>query len=324
MLVRCPKCNFSQPQDQYCAQCGIDMLSFKPIDLPIHKKLVKSGLFQFMFVLILGTMIAYLVVNTNQPQQWVQRINRFKTLSIPNSAPVKTALAEASTENTDDMTAAAPPPPPPEVVIEAASQQQLNNFANTNTDRTQTTSAAIASKTHAIKVKIMMIEIDREFLNSLFQYAQNQNFLLTDSGIKAASIPDLMKKINIPFVTLKSTNDPAEIDQIFSQWSGNNSPNEQDTAGLQLDLKSQKKSKGLLSVDIKLSRSSYQSLTTLFEFNFEAAKNSTLLINGRNLLSEFEFKNQLHSISPFNIFKSVDFKNEKTEFAILVEIQSQD
>ena len=67
MLVRCPKCNFSQPQDQYCAQCGIDMLSFKPIDLPIHKKLLKSGLFQFMFVLVLGTIIAYLVVNTNHP-----------------------------------------------------------------------------------------------------------------------------------------------------------------------------------------------------------------------------------------------------------------
>ncbi len=320
MLVRCPKCNFSQPQDQYCAQCGIDMLSFKPIDLPIHKKLLKSGLFQFMFVLVLGTIIAYLVVNTNQPQQWVQRINRFKTLSVPNSAPVKTTLAESS-ENIEDLAVATAAPA--EVIIEAASQELVNSFATTNTERSQATSAA-ASKTQALKVKIMMIEIDREFLNSLFLYAQNQNFLLSDSGIKAASIPDLMKKINIPFVTLKSTNDPVEIDQIFSQWSGQNSPNEQDTAGLQLDLKSHIKSKGLLSVDIKLSRSNYQSLTTLFEFNFEAVKNSTLLVNGRNLLSEFEFKNQLHSVSPFNIFKSVDFKSEKTEFAILVEIQSQD
>lgn len=320
MLVRCPKCNFSQPQDQYCAQCGIDMLSFKPIDLPIHKKLLKSGLFQFMFVLVLGTIIAYLVVNTNQPQQWVQRINRFKTLSVPNSAPVKTTLAESS-ENIEDL--AVDTAAPAEVIIEAASQELVNSFATTNTERSQATSAA-ASKTQAIKVKIMMIEIDREFLNNLFLYAQNQNFLLTDSGIKAASIPDLMKKINIPFVTLKSTNDPVEMDQIFSQWSGQNSPNEQDTAGLQLDLKSHRKSKDLLNVDIKLSRSNYQSLTTLFEFNFEAVKNSTLLVNGRNLLSEFEFKNQLHSVSPFNIFKSVDFKSEKTEFAILVEIQSQD
>ncbi len=301
------------------------MLSFKPIDLPIHKKLLKSGLFQFMFVLVLGAAIAHLVVNTNQPQQWVQRINRFKTLSVPNSVPIKTTLTESS-ESIEDLTTNRPA----EVVIEAASQQQVDSFSNPNLDRSRAiqpiaaTTSATAAKTQAIKVKIMMIEIDREFLNSLFQYAQNQNFLLTDSGIKAASIPDLMKKINISFVTLKSSNDPVEIDQIFSQWSGNNNPNEQDTAGLQLDLKSQRKSKGLFSVDIKLSRSNYQSLTTLFEFNFEAVKNSTLLINGRNLLSEFEFKNQLHSISPFNIFKSVDFKNEKTEFAILIEIQSQD
>lgn len=320
MLVRCPKCNFSQPQDQYCAQCGIDMLSFKPIDLPFHKKLLKSGLFQFFFILALGAAIAHLVVNTNQPQQWVQRINRFKTLSVPNPEPVKTMTTNESSESIEDLTTVTPK----EVVVEVASQQQLNNFASASTEPRIQTSSATAAKTQAIRVKILMIEIDREFLNNLFQYAQNQNYLLTDSGIKAASIPELMRKINIPFVTLKSTNDKTEIEQIFSQWSGNNQSNEQEAAGLQLDLKSQKKSKDLLNVDIKLSKSSYQAQTTLFEFSFDAVKNSTLLINGRNLLSDFEFRNQLHNISPFNIFKSVDFKNEKTEFAILIEIQSQD
>ncbi len=320
MLVRCPKCNFSQPQDQYCAQCGIDMLSFKPANLPVHKKLLKSGLFQFLFVLVLGASVAHLVVNTNQPQQWVQRINRFKTLSVPNTTEAELTETSDQIEKIDDPLSS----PPAEVVIEATSQQQVDGFANTNSERSQASASSTVAKTQTIGIKILMIEIDREFLNNLFLYAQSQNFLLTDSGIKAASIPDLMKKINIPFVTLKSTNDKAEIEQIFSQWSGNNRSNEQDAAGLQLDVKSQKKTKDLLSVDIKLSKSSYQSLTTLFEFNFEAVKNSTLLVNGRNLLSEFEFKNQLHNVSPFNIFKSVDFKNEKTEFAILIEIQSQD
>ena len=250
----------------------------------------------------------------------MQRINRFKTLSVPNTTEAELTETSDQIEKIDDPLSS----PPAEVVIEATSQQQVDGFANTNSERSQASASSTVAKTQTIGIKILMIEIDREFLNNLFLYAQSQNFLLTDSGIKAASIPDLMKKINIPFVTLKSTNDKAEIEQIFSQWSGNNRSNEQDAAGLQLDVKSQKKTKDLLSVDIKLSKSSYQSLTTLFEFNFEAVKNSTLLVNGRNLLSEFEFKNQLHNVSPFNIFKSVDFKNEKTEFAILIEIQSQD
>ncbi len=320
MLVRCPKCNFSQPQDQYCAQCGIDMLSFKPAHLPVHKKLLKSGLFQFMFVLVLGASVAHLVVNTNQPQQWVQRINRFKTLAVPNTTQVQMTETTNQAKKIDEPVSM----PPAEVIIEAASQQQVDSFATASLERSQSSPSSTVSKTQTVGIKVLMIEIDREFLNNLFLYAQNQNFLLADSGIKAASIPDLMKKINIPFVTLKSTNDKVEIEQIFSQWSGNNRSSEQDAAGLQLDVKSQKKTKDLLSVDIKLSRSSYQSQTILFEFNFEAVKNSTLLVNGRNLLSEFEFKNQLHNVSPFNIFKSVDFKNEKTEFAILIEIHSQD
>lgn len=332
MLVRCPKCNFSQPQDQYCAQCGIDMLSFKPIDLPFHKKLLKSGLFQFFFVLVLGAVIAYLVVNTNQPQQWVQRINRFKTLSVPNSSPTKTAIVNESTDNTQNLAAAAPT----EVMIESASQQQVDQFANTNIDRSRaiqptTTTTAAASKTKVLKVKIMMIEIDREFLNNLFQLAQNQNMLLVDSAVKAASIPDLLKKINIPYVTLKNINNQIDIDKIFTLWSGSSRSTEQDTLGLQIDIKTlqvdinpQSETSDVVTTAIKISKSSYQNLTTAFELNYVLVKNSTLLISGRSLLSDFEFKNQLHNTPPFNVYKSIDFKNEKTEFAILIEIQSQD
>ncbi len=29
MMVNCPKCGFSQPQDQYCASCGVDMDAFR-------------------------------------------------------------------------------------------------------------------------------------------------------------------------------------------------------------------------------------------------------------------------------------------------------
>jgi hypothetical protein len=28
-MVNCPKCGFSQPQDQYCASCGVDMVAFR-------------------------------------------------------------------------------------------------------------------------------------------------------------------------------------------------------------------------------------------------------------------------------------------------------
>jgi len=29
MMVNCPKCGFSQPKDQYCASCGVDMIAYR-------------------------------------------------------------------------------------------------------------------------------------------------------------------------------------------------------------------------------------------------------------------------------------------------------
>lgn len=37
-MVNCPKCGFSQPQDQYCASCGVDMLAFRPVPKPLAQR----------------------------------------------------------------------------------------------------------------------------------------------------------------------------------------------------------------------------------------------------------------------------------------------
>lgn len=44
MLVNCPKCNFSQPKDTYCANCGIEMDAYRPEKKPIFKVLLKNPL----------------------------------------------------------------------------------------------------------------------------------------------------------------------------------------------------------------------------------------------------------------------------------------
>jgi hypothetical protein len=54
MMVSCPKCGFTQPQDRYCANCGIDMVNYRPAQAPFMIRLLKSVLFQ---VLILALMI---------------------------------------------------------------------------------------------------------------------------------------------------------------------------------------------------------------------------------------------------------------------------
>ncbi len=60
MLINCPKCGFSQPQDKYCARCGIDVETYKPSRDPWWVRLYKNALGQFLiFALIFGAGASY-------------------------------------------------------------------------------------------------------------------------------------------------------------------------------------------------------------------------------------------------------------------------
>lgn len=54
MLIKCPKCGFDQPKDTYCANCGIEIDSFKPIIEPLWIRAFRSPLFSLLTFLIFG------------------------------------------------------------------------------------------------------------------------------------------------------------------------------------------------------------------------------------------------------------------------------
>lgn len=51
-MLNCPKCGFLQPRDQYCAKCGVDMLSYRPSTPPFRRRLVQNSFFQLSFLII--------------------------------------------------------------------------------------------------------------------------------------------------------------------------------------------------------------------------------------------------------------------------------
>ncbi len=52
MMHECPKCGFVQPQDQYCANCGLDIENYKPAPEPLLKKLGKNTVLQVLIVIV--------------------------------------------------------------------------------------------------------------------------------------------------------------------------------------------------------------------------------------------------------------------------------
>jgi hypothetical protein len=60
MLVNCPKCQFSQPKDKYCANCGIDIDNFKPNKASNRQRLFSNVYFvggSVLFIIVLGFMV---------------------------------------------------------------------------------------------------------------------------------------------------------------------------------------------------------------------------------------------------------------------------
>lgn len=51
MLIKCPKCNFEQPEDVFCAKCGIHIPSFHAPEPSLQNKALRSSSF-YVFLLI--------------------------------------------------------------------------------------------------------------------------------------------------------------------------------------------------------------------------------------------------------------------------------
>jgi len=66
MMVNCPKCGFNQPDDRYCAKCGVDMLAYKPAAKPLSQRLLSKWWFPVVIVSVLGAFAigGYALFNT--------------------------------------------------------------------------------------------------------------------------------------------------------------------------------------------------------------------------------------------------------------------
>jgi len=74
-MMNCPRCDFTQPEDQYCAKCGVDMENYSK-HIPIYQRLLNSSQLHLIIILsiILGTLF-YLVISQKELiQQEVGRI----------------------------------------------------------------------------------------------------------------------------------------------------------------------------------------------------------------------------------------------------------
>jgi|GEM_PF-2344645 len=109
--MNCPKCGFYQPEDQYCASCGVDMEKYQPKEAPVWRRVLGNWIFQLavLMVVVIG-----LIISDNMSSEKRVITDR----SLPLSAPVKASKSRAADGRVlpppvkEGATPVAPPPMP--------------------------------------------------------------------------------------------------------------------------------------------------------------------------------------------------------------------
>ncbi|QDK38969.1 hypothetical protein DOE51_15935 [Bdellovibrio sp. NC01] len=232
MLIKCPKCGFQQPIDRYCAQCGVDMESFRPPAQPFFKKVVGNPLVQLSVLVVTASGVGYYIYQRGQ-ETLQQRVTYLKSTVQINSA--------SSQLNP-------PPPPPPEVagfqgqegVTDAqdlASQQAggesaavTNASAAASTKSPASTDDAKsltdkdkkdgkdAAKVSAPHLVVYYAEVSRGTLNSVFEASQGTGQFMSFKDYTAGILPGVDKRIKGAGVLLLHKEDRPIDSSKTLQW----------------------------------------------------------------------------------------------------------
>ena len=65
-MVECPRCGFIQPEDRYCANCGLDALTYKPQPAPLYVRILNNTGVQLTLALFI---VASLIFGLYKNQQ---------------------------------------------------------------------------------------------------------------------------------------------------------------------------------------------------------------------------------------------------------------
>ncbi|UXR64416.1 hypothetical protein EZJ49_15205 [Bdellovibrio bacteriovorus] len=195
MLINCPRCGFQQPEDKYCAQCGVDMESFKPATPPAWKRFIGNPLIQLSLVVVVAGGVGITLYQKGQ-QNLERRVQYLKSTVQINSTsgvtdlPEALPVAEASSESTSQSSEAADgvvdaykvEPPPATAALAVAATPGAS----------PTPSPTARTGAHLI---VYYAEVPRGRLNTIFTVSRSTGQFMNFNEYTAGILPDFKKNV---------------------------------------------------------------------------------------------------------------------------------
>ena len=322
MMHECPKCGFVQPQDQYCANCGLDIDNYKPAPTTLLQKLGKNTVLQLsILVAVVLALTTYVFLKQREAIEKhfaisPQSIEELVSMTDTNSEePVVTEAAEASVEPdsfeddestttpTEDATATATPPV---AGVSAKDKKEKLDLVITFAEASNTTLQQLASEGQILNETAQR----RSFINSNIDSINKLKERDTEFRILAGGSSHhlaITNPISFDFMHISgATNDDVGLNLEITPVSITDTHVEINLTG-QLFLKAENGST-IASQEINA--------------NYIFPNKSTLLMVGF-LPRQAVRQEDLHGFSntPLAILESLQFINGLTDFVIFIQVK---
>ncbi len=328
MLINCPRCGFSQPKDQYCAQCGVDMQSFKPKSIPVTKKIFQSTKTHVILLLVGAALIGQYVIRSEEPQRWVQKMTRSQGVtkskakfndSTSETSGVSESASEANGPN-DHLGAMKNK----ELAVNANVEQPIAVGSNASGafDGAATTTAASLkdASTTEPTFQILYAEVATSTVNRWIADSSNAGLYQNLQEYSAGILPDFRKKIDTTVRVLKSSEKKLAVGQGDTNFSGTAGDESGQIIGIASNIEFRSQENGSVHGTIVVNRTQRQGREN-FPAEFDLPKGSAFFMLGAIRTNSFSVEREQLNMPPFQIFKSPDFAARKTEFVIILEAE---
>ncbi len=326
MLINCPRCGFSQPSDQYCAQCGVDMQSFKPKKQPFITRVFGNAGVQIVILILAAVFVGQYIFNSRVPDNWVQKIAHFQGMSTSQKAQIS-AKTGSDRELSDELQT-------PDQISATSAALQLENLRNRelvlsksgdstgasviSKDSSGSTASGGAQELGAVNFKVTYAEVSRGVLAKWITDSSNLGLYQNLDNYSAGIIYDFQKRRDSYQQQLKTSDIKLNPGNANTNLSGIMNEDGTQVVGLISVIEYKSNENEIIHGNFSITRSNAQS-SEYFPAEFDLPKGAAFFIIGALKRENFVNERVKLVMPPFQIFKSADFMTRKTEFVIILE-----
>lgn len=337
MLINCPRCGFQQPEDKYCAQCGVDMENYKPSVSPIWKRFFGNLAVQLSLLVFIAGSVGIVLYEKGQ-QKLERRAGQL-------SSPIQISRTTDSS-NSDSVAAVSETQEASEIQPSEAENQSDKNkdevgllstsstiptTADKTSDKTKTEARAPAN-INTPHLKVYYAEVSRRSLNSIFAASRTTGQFMNFNDYSAGILPSIDKALNDSQVKVlnkeERTLDSAKTLQWFYGLKDRQNPEME--IGLTTFFELNDIEGGNLRGNLEIQRTwreatgsgSYEVQRKSFPAIFEIGGETGFFISGvMPLQSNLENDDELTSIEVYKILRSTQFRAGESEFVIFIKFE---